>query len=88
MVKTAIYLDNDIALTLRQIATAQRRSQAQIIRDSLVSYITQAWSRPLPPGTGEFDSGCTGLSATRTIDASATRLNAKRSSFQRHCWPK
>jgi predicted transcriptional regulator len=64
VVKTTIYLDNDLDLTLRQIATAQRRSQTQIIRDSLVAYITQAWSRPLPPGTGEFDSGRTNLSAS------------------------
>jgi predicted transcriptional regulator len=62
MVKTTIYLESDLALTLRQLATSQRRSQAQIIRDALVSYTSHARVRPLPPGIGEFDSGRNNLS--------------------------
>ena len=58
MVKTTVYLDDNIALTLRQIAEAQGRSQAELIRDALLNY-TRKVKRPKLPGIGEFDSGHT-----------------------------
>jgi len=61
MVKTTVYLDNDAALTLRQVAIQEGRSQAELIRDALAAY-TARQRRPLIPGVGEFDSGETGVS--------------------------
>jgi hypothetical protein len=56
MVKTTLYLDQDLALELRQLAEAERRPQAELIREALVSY-TRRRKRPRPPGIGEFSSG-------------------------------
>ena len=56
MVKTTVYLESDTALALRQIAAAQHRSQAELIRDALAAYTRQAHRTKLP-GMGEFDSG-------------------------------
>jgi predicted transcriptional regulator len=61
MVKTTVYLDSHIALSLRQIAESQGRSQAELIRDALESY-TRKHKRPKLPGIGEFDSGRTDTS--------------------------
>ena len=35
MVKTTVYLEPDTALDLKQLATAEGRSQAELIRDAL-----------------------------------------------------
>jgi len=59
--KTTVYLDSDIALALRQIAEAQGRSQAEIIRHALETY-TRSVKQPKIPGIGEFDSGQTDTS--------------------------
>ena len=56
MVKTTVYIEPDTALAIRQMAEAQRRSQAELIRDALTAYTRQA-RRPALPGLGEFDSG-------------------------------
>ncbi len=56
MTKTTVYLDSDTALTLRQMAEAQKRSQAELIRDALQAYTSSA-KRPLPRGLGKYDSG-------------------------------
>lgn len=61
MTKTTVYLDSDIALTLRQMAEAQKRSQAELIRDALAAY-TRNTKRSKIPGIGEFDSGHTDTS--------------------------
>lgn len=58
MVKTTVYIEPDIALSLKQLATAEGRSQAELIRDALATY-TQQRKRPAIPGLGEFDSGQT-----------------------------
>jgi len=39
MVRTTVYLDQEIALALRQLAARQGRSQAELIRDALASYV-------------------------------------------------
>jgi predicted transcriptional regulator len=59
--KTTVYLDSDVALILRQMAEAQKRSQAELIRDALHTY-TRSAKQPKIPGIGEFDSGHTDTS--------------------------
>jgi predicted transcriptional regulator len=61
MVKTTVYIEPDTALAIRQMAEAQRRSQAELIRDALTTYTRQT-RRPALPGVGEFDSGHTDTS--------------------------
>jgi hypothetical protein len=56
MVKTTVYLDSEIVLSLRQMAASQGRKQAELIRDALVAY-TRNGKRPLPRGLGKYDSG-------------------------------
>jgi predicted transcriptional regulator len=56
MTKTTIYLDPDLALTLRQLATSEGRAQAELIREALADYARRR-KRPAIPGLGEFDSG-------------------------------
>ena len=62
MVKTTVYLDTDIVLSLRRMAESQGRSQAELIRDALQTY-TRKTKRPKLPGIGEFDSGHTDTSS-------------------------
>jgi hypothetical protein len=61
MVKTTVYLENDLALALRQLAALEGRSQAELIRHALSTYARHG-KRPPIPGSGEFDSGETGIS--------------------------
>jgi hypothetical protein len=56
MVKTTVYLDADLALTLRQLSFQEGRSQAELIRAALAEFAQQR-KRPPIPGVGEFDSG-------------------------------
>ena len=61
MIKTTVYLESDIALSLRRIAAVQGCSQAELIRDALAAF-TQGKKKPRIPGVGEFDSGQTDTS--------------------------
>ena len=61
VLKTTVYLDTDTVLLLRQMAEAQGRSQADLIRDALVAYTGRA-KRRLPRGLGKYDSGHTDTS--------------------------
>ena len=61
MTKTTVYLDSEVALTLRRMAETQKRSQAELIRDALHTY-TRSAKQPKIPGIGEFDSGHTDTS--------------------------
>lgn len=61
MTKTTVYLNEDLALTLRQLATSEGRAQAELIREALVEYARRR-KRPAIPGIGEFDSGHTDTS--------------------------
>ncbi len=56
MVRTTVYLDHEIALTLRQLAARQGRSQAELIREALASYTVRA-VRSIPKGIGKYRSG-------------------------------
>ena len=61
MIKTTVYLDTDVVLSLRRMAESEGRSQAELIRDALQSYTRKA-KKPRLPGVGEFDSGHTDTS--------------------------
>jgi hypothetical protein len=56
MVKTTIYMEPEVALTLRQLAAVQGRSQAEIIREAIRAY-TKSAGRPRPKGIGAYQSG-------------------------------
>lgn len=56
MVKTTVYLDNDTALALREIARRRGRPQAELIREALAKFAGED-RPPLPAGLGEFRSG-------------------------------
>jgi hypothetical protein len=61
MVKTTVYLENNLALTVRQLALLEGRSQAELIRNALAAYAKHQNLRPIP-GIGEFDSGAKDVS--------------------------
>lgn len=56
MLKTTVYLDNDVALAIRQLANSEGRSQAEIIREALALYTRQAVPAK-PKRIGAFRSG-------------------------------
>ena len=60
MLRTTVYLDEETVLAIRQLADTERRSQAEIIREALRTYLEQAerhTGRPLPKGIGAYRSG-------------------------------
>jgi hypothetical protein len=56
MVKTTLYLETDTLQVLEQLANAQGRSQAEIIREALAVY-TERGPRPALKGIGAYRSG-------------------------------
>ena len=42
MLRTTIYLDEDVALAIRQLAAREQRSQAEVIREALRRYLKGA----------------------------------------------
>jgi hypothetical protein len=61
MVKTTVYIENDVAVTLRQLAAAEGRSQAQLIRDALEAYSKQR-AKPVARGFGKYAGSETDVS--------------------------
>lgn len=61
MVKTTVYLPNDLAVTLRQMAISQGRTQAELMRDALETY-AKSNSKPVSRGFGKYSSGETDVS--------------------------
>ncbi len=57
MIKTTIYMEPSVALSLRHLASVQGRSQAEIIREAIESYTSKSLGRPRPKGIGAYDSG-------------------------------
>lgn len=59
MLRTTVYIEDDIALAIRQLAETQKRSQADIIRDALRKYVKQTKRQGRPPlsGIGAYHSG-------------------------------
>ena len=78
MVKTTVYLDNELALSLRHLSEVEGRSQAELIRDALKAFTSQR-IRPMPTGTGEFHSGHTDTSQR---DKEILRETAKRGGWR------
>ena len=64
MVKTTVYLDDEIIAALKGISKRSAKPQAQLIRDALRAFTT-AGNPPLPSGMGMFDSGHTDTTARR-----------------------
>jgi hypothetical protein len=55
-----VYLDEDIALALRQLAERLERPQGEIIRDALGKYVQarqKLRAKPKIPGIGAYRSG-------------------------------
>jgi hypothetical protein len=61
MVKTTLYLHNDLAVTLRQMAISQGRTQAELIREALETY-AKSNTKPISRGFGKYSSGETDVS--------------------------
>jgi predicted transcriptional regulator len=59
--KTTVYLDTETALALRQLAGAQGRTQAELIREALARYTEQSAARK-PRGIGKYRSGRSDIS--------------------------
>jgi predicted DNA-binding protein len=60
MVKTTVYLRDQVVQKLRSLARLQRRSQAELIREALERYVdgeSASFERPAAVGVGRFRSG-------------------------------
>ena len=60
MQRTTVYLDEEIAVAIRNFAESQNRSQAEIIREALAKYVKEAERtnrRPSISGVGAYRSG-------------------------------
>ena len=57
MTAITIQIDDDLAVLLRRLAAAQKRSETEIVREALHGYMQVA--RPLPAGLGKYHSGQT-----------------------------
>jgi hypothetical protein len=64
MVKTTVYLNNDLVVSLRDLSQRKRKPQAELIREAIRKY-ARANPPPLPAGMGMFDSGRTDTSVRR-----------------------
>ena len=64
MVRTTVYIDEDVALALRQRADIEKRSQAELIREALRRYVMnrRSGTRPAIAGIGSYRSGRTDVS--------------------------
>jgi hypothetical protein len=79
MVRTTVYVDEDVALALRHRASIEGKSQAELIREALRRYVEQAehTKRPPIPGMGRHRSGRSDVSA-RAEDLLRHAARAKR----------
>jgi predicted transcriptional regulator len=64
MVKTTVYLEQEIADSLRALSKRRRKPQAQLIREALREFAAEE-KPPLPEGLGMFDSGHSDAAARR-----------------------
>ena len=65
MVKTTVYLDDEIVIALKSISRRSAKPQAQLIRDALRAFTSTGSAPPLPSGMGTFDSGHKDTAARR-----------------------
>lgn len=80
-VKTTLYLPDEIAARVRQLSIREGRSQADLIREAIGTYVAKAESTPLP-GLGQFRSGGDGVGA-RADEILAERARETRGSDHR-----
>lgn len=64
MVKTTVYLDEDVVQSLKALSERRSKPQAELIREALRKF-TAAEKAPLPEGMGMFDSGHSDTTARR-----------------------
>ena len=55
MTKTTVYLDTELATTVRRLATQEGRPQAELIRTALAEYARRS-KRPAIPGLGRVNT--------------------------------
>jgi predicted transcriptional regulator len=65
MVKTTVYLDEEIVAALKGISRRSAKPQAELIREALRAFARSTNPSPLPAGMGMFDSGHTDTTARR-----------------------
>jgi hypothetical protein len=65
MVKTTVYLDDEIVAALKGISKRSAKPQAELIRDALRAFTSTGNPPPLPSGIGMFDSGHTDTAVRR-----------------------
>lgn len=65
MVKTTVYLDDEVVAALRGMSKRSAKPQAELIRDALRVYTRTGNPPPLPSGIGMFDSGHTDTTTRR-----------------------
>jgi predicted DNA-binding protein len=78
MVKTTVYLGDQVVQRLRSLARLQGRSQAELIREALERFVegeSNSIERPAPVGLGRFRSGRSdiGRSAEKLLRQAARR---------------
>ncbi len=62
MVKTTVYLDEEVARAFHRLAKTRGRSQAELIREATAAFVREA-GRPRPRHWGKFRSGRKDVSA-------------------------
>ena len=64
MMRTTVYVDEDVVVALRHRASVEGRSQAELIREALRRYVDEVShsERPPIPGLGRHRSGRTDVS--------------------------
>jgi hypothetical protein len=58
--RTTVYIDEETAVAIRNLAESQKRSQAEIIREALAKFVKVAERKGLRPpisGVGAYSSG-------------------------------
>ena len=64
MVKTTVYLEEEVVRSLKAMSERRAKPQAQLIREALVKF-TSAEKPPLPGGMGMFASGFSNTTTQR-----------------------
>jgi predicted transcriptional regulator len=79
VLRTTVYFDEDIGLSLKRLANLRGRPQAELIREALKDYIERAEAgggNKLPPGVAQYQSGRSDVSSR--VDEILTRAARKR----------
>jgi predicted transcriptional regulator len=60
MLRTTVYLDEDVSLSVRKLANLSGRPQAELIREAVREYVTKLETESthkVAPGVGAYRSG-------------------------------